>query len=81
MCKRATSVEHSGAEYMGARDPALNFFIERYAEAYRAELDAFVKSVEEDRPMSPDFADGLEALRLAVAAEDSLRTQQFVNLI
>jgi len=79
--QRATSVEHSGAEYMGARDPALNFFIERYAEAYRAELDAFVKSVEEDRPMSPDFADGLEALRLAVAAEDSLRTQQFVNLI
>ena len=79
--QRATSVEHSGAEYMAARDPALNFFIERYAEAYRAELDAFVKSVEEDRPMSPDFADGLEALRLAVAAEDSLRTQQFVNLI
>src|SRR5215468_140892 len=79
--QRATSVEHSGAEYMGARDPALNFFLERYAEAYRAELDAFVKSVEEDRPMSPDFSDGLEALRLAVAAEDSLRTQQFVNLI
>jgi hypothetical protein len=30
--------------------------------------------------MSPDFSDGLEALRLAVAAEDSLRTQQFVDL-
>jgi myo-inositol 2-dehydrogenase / D-chiro-inositol 1-dehydrogenase len=78
--QRATSVEHSGAEYTGARDPALNFFIERYAEAYRAELAAFVQSVEEGRPMSPDFSDGLDALRLAVAAEDSLRTQQFVDL-
>ena len=77
---RATSVEHSGAQYTGARDPALNFFIERYAEAYRAELDAFVRSVEEDSPMSPDFSDGLQALRLAVAAEESLRTQQLVDV-
>ena len=77
---RATSVEHSGAQYTSARDPALNFFIERYAEAYRAELDAFVRSVEEDSPMSPDFSDGLQALRLAVAAEESLRTQQFVDV-
>jgi myo-inositol 2-dehydrogenase / D-chiro-inositol 1-dehydrogenase len=78
--QRATSVEHSGEKYTGAGDPALNFFLERYAEAYRAELDAFVKSVEEVGPMSPDFSDGLEALRLAVAAEESLRTQQFVDL-
>jgi myo-inositol 2-dehydrogenase / D-chiro-inositol 1-dehydrogenase len=78
--QRATSVEHSGAEHTGARDPVLNFFIERYAEAYRAELDAFIESLQAGRAMSPDFSDGLEALRLAVAAEESLRTQQFVDL-
>ena len=78
--RRATSVEHSGEKYTGARDPALNFFLERYAEAYRAELDAFVSAVEEGRPMSPDFSDGLAALRLAVCAEESLRTQLFVDL-
>ena len=78
--QRATSVEHSSEKYTGARDPALNFFLERYAEAYRAELDAFVRSVEEGQPMAPDFSDGLEALRLAVCAEESLRTQQFVHL-
>ena len=78
--RRATSVEHSGEKYTGARDPALNFFLERYAEAYRAELDAFVSAVEQGRPMSPDFSDGLEALRLAVCAEESLRTQLFVDL-
>jgi len=78
--RRATSVEHSGEKYTGARDPALNFFLERYAEAYRAELDAFVSAVEQGRPMSPDFSDGLEARRLAVCAEESLRTQLFVDL-
>jgi len=78
--QRATTVEYWGAERTGARDPVLNFFIERYAEAYRAELDAFLESVAERRPMSPDFSDGLEALRLAVAAEESLRTFQVVDL-
>jgi myo-inositol 2-dehydrogenase/D-chiro-inositol 1-dehydrogenase len=78
--RRATAVEHSGEKYTSARDPALNFFIERYAEAYVAELDAFLASVADGRPMSPDFSDGLEALRLAVAAEESLRTQQFIHL-
>ena len=78
--QRATSVEYWGTEQTGALDPVQSFFIERYAEAYRAELESFVAAVEEAGPMSPDFADGLAALRLAVAAEESLRTQQFVDL-
>jgi len=78
--QRATTVEYWGAERTSARDPVLNFFIERYAEAYRAELDAFIESVAERRPMTPDFSDGLEALRLAVAAEESLRTFQVVDV-
>ena len=75
-----TSVAYSGAERTDARDPVLNFFLERYAEAYRAELDAFIQSVEEGGALKPDFSDGIEALRLALAAEDSLRTQQVVDL-
>ena len=78
--QRATTVEYWGAERTGARDPVLNFFLERYAEAYRAELDAFTQSVMEGGPMKPDFSDGLEALRLAVAAEESVRTHQIVDL-
>src|SRR5499427_7799109 len=78
--QRATTVEYSGAERTGARDSAVNFFLERYAEAYRLELDAFVQSVEEGGPMQPDYSDGVEALRLAVAAEDSLRSHQVVDL-
>lgn len=75
-----TSVESSSAAHTGARDPVLNFFIERYAQAYQAELDSFISSVEEGREMSPDFADGLAALQLADAAERSFRRREVVRL-
>ena len=75
-----TSVESWSAARTGARDAVLNFFIERYREAYEAELDAFISSVEEGRAMSPDFSDGLKALELAAAAERSFRTGQIVDL-
>ena len=75
-----TSVESWSAARTGARDAVLNFFIERYREAYEAELDAFISSVEEGRAMSPDFSDGLKALELAAAAERSFRTGQVVDL-
>src|SRR5258708_4439238 len=74
--QRATSVESSSTERTAARDPVLNFFIERYRQAYETELNSFVGSLEEVRPMSPDFTDRLEALRLAVAAEERFRTRR-----
>jgi myo-inositol 2-dehydrogenase / D-chiro-inositol 1-dehydrogenase len=58
----------------------LNFCIERYREAYLAELDAFVTAASDGLPMSPSFADGVEAMRLAVAAEESLKTGAAVTL-
>jgi len=78
--RHATSVESWSAERTAARDPVLDFFIERYRQAYESELNSFVASLEEGRPMSPDFADGLAALRLAVAAEESLRTGRVVDV-
>jgi myo-inositol 2-dehydrogenase / D-chiro-inositol 1-dehydrogenase len=78
--RRATSVESWSAERTAARDVVLHSFIERYGEAYEAEVDAFVASLQAGRPMSPDFADGLEALRMAVAAQESLRTGKVVDL-
>ena len=78
--RRATSVESWVAGRTAARDGVLHSFIERYAQAYEAELDAFVSCLEEGRAMSPDFADGVEALRLAAAADQSLRTGQAVTV-
>jgi len=75
-----TSVESWSAERTAARDPVLHFFIERYRRAYESEVDSFVVALGEGSRMSPDFADGLEALRLAGAAEESLRTGRVVNI-
>jgi myo-inositol 2-dehydrogenase / D-chiro-inositol 1-dehydrogenase len=61
-------------------DPARHFFLERYAEAYRAELDAFATCVIEGSPPSPNGADGLRALILADAATKSARTGQSVEI-
>jgi myo-inositol 2-dehydrogenase/D-chiro-inositol 1-dehydrogenase len=61
-------------------DPALPFFLERYAAAYRAELDTFIAAVLTARPPTPDGEDGLRALLLADAATTSARTGQAVQL-
>jgi myo-inositol 2-dehydrogenase/D-chiro-inositol 1-dehydrogenase len=78
--QRATTVEAWSAGHTAARDPVLDFFIERYAQAYRAELDAFVAALEAGQPVTPDFGDGLEALRLAVAAGESLRSGRTIEV-
>ena len=78
--QRPTTVESWSAEHTTARDPVLDFFLERYRQAYESELNAFVAAFEEGRPMSPDFTDGLAALRLAEAAEESLLTRRAVDV-
>jgi myo-inositol 2-dehydrogenase/D-chiro-inositol 1-dehydrogenase len=57
-------------------DPVLPFFLERYAEAYRAELEAFVSAVETGTPPSPGGDDGLQALLLADQATEMARVQE-----
>jgi myo-inositol 2-dehydrogenase / D-chiro-inositol 1-dehydrogenase len=63
-----------------ATDPALPFFLDRYAEAYRLELDAFVAAVLDDEAVAPSGEDGLKAQILADAATESSRTGQAVRL-
>ena len=63
-----------------ATDPALPFFLERYAEAYRVEIDAFVAGVLDGAPLAPSGADGLAAQRLADAATEAVRTGRPVRL-
>jgi myo-inositol 2-dehydrogenase / D-chiro-inositol 1-dehydrogenase len=49
------------------------FFLERFKEAYRLELDAFVEAVLEGRTPSPGAEDAVESLRVADAATRSLK--------
>jgi myo-inositol 2-dehydrogenase / D-chiro-inositol 1-dehydrogenase len=75
----ATTVELANAAGF-ATDPALPFFLERYAEAYRLELDAFVTAVAAGQAPKPNGDDGLKALLLADAATRSAQTGQAEKL-
>ena len=56
------------------------FFLERYALAYRAELDCFVEMLDRQKTKAPNGGDGLAALVLAEAAAESLATGREVGL-
>ncbi len=60
-------------------DPVLPFFLERYAAAYRAELDAFVQAARGDGPARPNGEDGLRALLLADAAVEAAASGRSVQ--
>ena len=55
-------------------DPALPFFLERYADAYRNELAAFIAAVGKGVAPDPSGQDGLKAQRLADAATESAKS-------
>jgi myo-inositol 2-dehydrogenase/D-chiro-inositol 1-dehydrogenase len=61
-------------------DPLLPFFLERYAAAYRAELDSFIASITKGDPATPDGDDGLKALLLADAATRAAQSGEAVRL-
>jgi myo-inositol 2-dehydrogenase/D-chiro-inositol 1-dehydrogenase len=61
-------------------DPAQNFFLARYAAAYRAELDAFIAAVRGEAAPSPSGEDGLKAQILADAATESARSGRPVTV-
>ena len=81
---RAENVHETTVQFAGAQgfsgDKVLNFFLERYASAYRDELAAFVKAVSSGVSPSPSGEDGLRAQLLADAADRSRRTGQGVTL-
>lgn len=77
--RRATSAEHAGATGY-RRDPALPFFLERYAEAYRLELDAFVRRLNGEAADLVSGEDGIRALMIADAADRSMKTRAPVAL-
>ena len=78
---RATTVRLSNAEVTDAQEPYLDFFLERYADAYRLELSAFIEAVEAGTTPPTSIDDAIKALRLAEAATTSAQTGQPVVLI
>jgi myo-inositol 2-dehydrogenase/D-chiro-inositol 1-dehydrogenase len=75
----ATTVELADGEAV-KRDKPLHFFLERYADSYRAELDAFIEAVAGKRPMPAAVNDARQALVLAEAALLSSREGRAVKV-
>lgn len=78
--RTATNVERCTATATGVREPLLNFFIDRYVDAYRNQLNDFIDAVNTGREPSPGFEDGRRALVLADAAQESLRSGRAVKV-
>jgi len=81
---RAENLGETTVEHFSARgtvsDRPLDFFLERYADAYRAEMSAFVLALNQKTPMPVGARDGRQALVLAEAALKSHKTGQAVKV-
>ncbi|MCG8308058.1 MAG: inositol 2-dehydrogenase [Cytophagales bacterium] len=58
----------------------LNFFLERYTTSYLNEMDAFFKAIKNNAEMPVSGDDGLEAMKIALAAKISIRENRPVSL-
>ncbi|MBT8413008.1 MAG: inositol 2-dehydrogenase [Boseongicola sp.] len=74
MLKAANKLEHlvEVADRSGfTTAPNKHFFLERYADAYVAEMEAFIAAINEGKSPNPSIDDGVAAQRLADAAAQS----------
>ena len=76
---RPTTLRRWNRTETEAREPLLNFFLERYADAYRTELDLFVQAAETGGPMPVTPHDGRQALHLADCALQAALTGRTVT--
>jgi len=61
-------------------DKPENFFLQRYAAAYKAEITHFFECLQSGQPFRTTVADGVAAQKLADAATESAKTGQAVKL-
>ena len=78
--RKSNEMRKFSANHVEAAEPYLEFFIERYREAFDAEIDAFVDSIENNRQVQVDFEDGRKALVLAEAALKSVAEGRVVRV-
>jgi myo-inositol 2-dehydrogenase/D-chiro-inositol 1-dehydrogenase len=76
---RENQVTRHMATYTNQAPPLQNFFIERYAAAFNAEIDRFVDAVENGTPVPVGFEDGRLALLLADACFKSIAERRTIQ--
>lgn len=77
--KTPTEVTVHKADSVYGEKP-LYFFLERYQEAYLAEMNHFIRCIQENREPSVGGNDGRVSVRLGLAAKESLVKGTFVRL-
>ncbi|MEM7383403.1 MAG: Gfo/Idh/MocA family oxidoreductase, partial [Verrucomicrobiota bacterium] len=64
----------------GVRRVCSQNFLERFAEAFLTEMQAFIDGIRERKPPEITLADGTAATRIALAATESFRRNELVRL-
>jgi myo-inositol 2-dehydrogenase/D-chiro-inositol 1-dehydrogenase len=75
-----TQVRFSGSDVVGAADPYISYYGDRYRDAYRAEIAHLVAVTRGDEAPRATLQDGREALVLANAAAESAGTGALVRV-
>ena len=78
--RKPHEVRKFNADYVDKQAPLLNFFIERYQEAYMHEITAFAEVVINKTNPSVDFEDGRKALILAETAYKSIQSGKMESI-
>ncbi len=79
--KKINSTEIFNSNYSHSQKPFLNFFIERYSDAYKLQLDELVMLHKKNIKPRSTYNDGFEALKLANAAYQSLKLKKVIKLM
>ena len=75
-----TTVQLFSKDVSAAGEPYMDFFLERYATAYRNELALFIEGIGSGKNLGSTYDDGRAALILADAAHESARTGKAVRV-
>jgi myo-inositol 2-dehydrogenase/D-chiro-inositol 1-dehydrogenase len=62
------------------KEKPLHFFLQRYEESYKIELNSFLNSLEMKTPIECDGIDGKMAIKIALAAQKSLEENRPIKL-
>ena len=78
--KRENETSLYSSNSTSSKSPLLNFFIERYKDAYKNQLYDFSKFIKKNiRPLA-EFEEGRRALIMANAAKKSIISKKFEKL-
>ena len=78
--QRITSVKKYSKNETSSKDLIQYFFIERYDQAYKTQLESFIDSVLNKKPTLVNFDDGRNALIVANAAYESIKKRKNIKI-